>query len=62
MLTALGNISDRVMGLEFGADDYIIKPFSPKELEARIRAILRRVIILPPPINKQKNPLLKLVA
>nr|WKK50210.1 Ycf27 [Ochrosphaera neapolitana] len=42
ILTALGDISDRVMGLEFGADDYIIKPFSPKELEARIRAVLRR--------------------
>lgn len=45
MLTALGDISDRVMGLEFGADDYVIKPFSPKELEARIRSILRRVDI-----------------
>nr|YP_010930372.1 ompR [Ochrosphaera neapolitana]WKK50100.1 ompR [Ochrosphaera neapolitana] len=45
MLTALGNISDRIMGLEFGADDYIIKPFSPKELEARIRAVLRRTAI-----------------
>ena len=42
MLTALGDISDRVMGLEFGADDYIIKPFSPKELEARIRSVFRR--------------------
>jgi two-component system, OmpR family, response regulator RpaB len=43
MLTALGDISDRVMGLELGADDYVIKPFSPKELEARIRSVLRRV-------------------
>nr|YP_009873570.1 ompR [Isochrysis galbana]QKW88453.1 ompR [Isochrysis galbana] len=43
MLTARGDISDRVMGLEFGADDYVIKPFSPKELEARIRSILRRI-------------------
>ena len=42
MLTALGDISDRVMGLELGADDYVIKPFSPKELEARIRSVLRR--------------------
>ena len=33
-ITALGDISDRVMGLELGADDYVIKPFSPKELEA----------------------------
>lgn len=43
MLTALGDISDRVMGLELGADDYVMKPFSPKELEARIRSVLRRV-------------------
>ena len=42
MLTALSDISDRVMGLELGADDYVIKPFSPKELEARIRSVLRR--------------------
>lgn len=43
MLSALGEISDRVMGLEIGADDYVMKPFSPKELEARIRSVLRRV-------------------
>ncbi|WP_199320582.1 response regulator transcription factor RpaB [Leptolyngbya sp. FACHB-261] len=43
MLTALGSIADRIMGLELGADDYIAKPFSPKELEARIGCILRRV-------------------
>ncbi|MBE9181726.1 response regulator [Oculatella sp. LEGE 06141] len=43
MLTALGDIADRVTGLKMGADDYIPKPFSPKELEARIEAILRRV-------------------
>ncbi|NET08704.1 MAG: response regulator transcription factor [Merismopedia sp. SIO2A8] len=43
MLTALGEIADRITGLEMGADDYIAKPFSPKELEARIKAILRRV-------------------
>lgn len=42
ILTSRGTISDRVMGLEFGADDYVIKPFSPKELEARIRSLLRR--------------------
>ena len=42
MLTALGDVSDRITGLELGADDYVIKPFSPKELEARIRSILRR--------------------
>jgi OmpR family response regulator RpaB len=42
ILTALGGIADRVFGLELGADDYVIKPFSPQELEARIRSILRR--------------------
>lgn len=42
-LTALGSISDRVNGFELGADDYLVKPFSPKELEVRIRSILKRV-------------------
>ena len=42
MLTALGDVADRITGLELGADDYITKPFSPKELEARIRSVLRR--------------------
>ncbi len=42
MLTARGDETDRVLGLELGADDYIIKPFSPKELVARVRAVLRR--------------------
>lgn len=42
MLTALGEESDRVTGLEFGADDYIAKPFSPRELVARAKAVLRR--------------------
>ena len=43
MLTALGDVADRITGLELGADDYLTKPFSPKELEARIQAILRRL-------------------
>jgi len=43
MLTAKGDEVDRVLGLELGADDYIVKPFSPKELLARVRAVLRRV-------------------
>jgi two-component system, OmpR family, phosphate regulon response regulator PhoB len=42
MLTARGEERDRVAGLETGADDYIVKPFSPRELAARIRAVLRR--------------------
>ncbi|MEB3267907.1 MAG: response regulator, partial [Leptolyngbya sp.] len=42
-LTALGDVADRITGLELGADDYVVKPFSPKELEARIRSVLRRV-------------------
>jgi two-component system, OmpR family, response regulator len=43
MLTARGDEADRVVGLELGADDYIAKPFSPRELLARLKAVLRRV-------------------
>ena len=43
MLTAKAAETDRVIGLELGADDYVIKPFSPRELVARIRAVLRRI-------------------
>ena len=42
ILTALGDVSERITGLELGADDYVTKPFSPKELEARVKAVLRR--------------------
>jgi DNA-binding response OmpR family regulator len=42
MLTARGDEADRIVGLELGADDYLVKPFSPKELVARVRAVLRR--------------------
>ena len=42
MLTARGDDVDRIVGLELGADDYLSKPFNPRELVARIRAILRR--------------------
>ena len=43
LLTALGDVADRITGLQLGADDYMVKPFSPKELEVRIATILRRV-------------------
>jgi DNA-binding response OmpR family regulator len=42
MLTARGDEADRIVGLELGADDYLVKPFSPRELVARVRAVLRR--------------------
>ncbi len=42
MLTARSEESDRIVGLELGADDYVVKPFSPRELVARVRAVLRR--------------------
>jgi len=48
MLTARNEDADRILGLEMGADDYLTKPFTPRELLARIRAILRRSRMLPP--------------
>lgn len=48
MLTARGEPLDRILGLEMGADDYIAKPFEPRELFARIRSVLRRTNALPP--------------
>lgn len=48
LLTAMADDTDRIVGLEIGADDYLPKPFNPRELQARIRAVLRRV---PPPAN-----------
>lgn len=47
MLTAKGEEADRVRGLEYGADDYLVKPFSMRELKARVRAVLRRVHVAP---------------
>ncbi|HEY7743798.1 MAG TPA: response regulator [Burkholderiales bacterium] len=47
MLTARGEDTDRIVGLEMGADDYLAKPFSPRELLARIRSVLRRTRSLP---------------
>jgi two-component system OmpR family response regulator len=48
MLTAMAEDTDRVVGLELGADDYVTKPFNPRELVARIKAVLRRAHSLPP--------------
>src|SRR6478736_8524166 len=48
MLTARGEETDRIVGLEMGADDYLPKPFSPRELLARIKAVLKRTRSLPP--------------
>lgn len=48
MLTAMAEETDRIVGLELGADDYLSKPFNPRELLARIKAVLRRVQSLPP--------------
>jgi two-component system OmpR family response regulator len=47
MLTARGDETDRIVGLELGADDYVAKPFSPRELLARIKSVLRRARALP---------------
>ena len=48
MLTALGEISDKVKGLDYGADDYLVKPFDLRELLARINALLRRTRVSQP--------------
>ncbi|WP_199615642.1 response regulator transcription factor [Paenibacillus alkalitolerans] len=48
MLTALHDLSDKIAGLDIGADDYMTKPFSPQELVSRIQAILRRAAAFPP--------------
>ena len=48
MLTARGDVMDRVVGLELGADDYLPKPFEPRELLARIQTVLRRTTVLAP--------------
>lgn len=49
MLTALGDEADRVLGLEVGADDYLTKPFSPRELSLRVKSVLRRTSVPPRP-------------
>jgi two-component system, OmpR family, alkaline phosphatase synthesis response regulator PhoP len=60
MLTAKAGEADRIVGLEMGADDYLAKPFSPREMVARVRAILRRAEAKPaaePPACYEKGPL-----
>src|SRR5690606_34786100 len=56
MLTALGDETDRVVGLEVGADDYLTKPFSPRELVARVRALVRRTRWAAPPPGPDSGP------
>lgn len=51
LLTARSEEVDRVLGLELGADDYVVKPFSPRELAARVRSVLRRVVPAPDPLQ-----------
>jgi two-component system, OmpR family, response regulator len=55
MLTARGEEADRIVGIEMGADDYLVKPFSPRELLARIKTILRRTRALPPNLRPESQ-------
>ena len=57
MLTALAGEGDRVRGLETGADDYMTKPFSPRELALRVQAVLRRASTAGPPVSAPAPPL-----
>ncbi|MDQ0652534.1 Transcriptional regulatory protein, C terminal [Pseudomonas cedrina] len=59
MLTAMGELSDRVVGLEMGADDYLSKPFDARELLARVRAVLRRAGENRPPMGEAARPLIR---
>jgi two-component system OmpR family response regulator len=54
MLTARGDETDRIVGLEMGADDYLPKPFSPRELLARIKSVLRRARALPENLKREE--------
>ena len=56
MLTARGEESERILGLDSGADDYVVKPFSPNELMARVRALLRRTAA---PADQRAHPALR---
>lgn len=55
MLTAVGDEMDRIVGIEMGADDYLVKPFSPRELLARIKAVMRRTQTLPRGDNNETS-------
>jgi DNA-binding response OmpR family regulator len=58
LLTARGDEADRIVGLELGADDYVTKPFSPRELATRVRTVLRRARpSAPPPARLELGPL-----
>ena len=59
LLTAMAEDTDRIVGLEIGADDYLTKPFNPRELLARIKAVLRRVNSLPPQRGRLKAKTLR---
>ncbi len=60
LLTAMAEETDRIVGLEIGADDYVTKPFNPRELLARIKAVLRRAQALPaPPRDAEEGGLLR---
>ncbi|MFZ1429195.1 MAG: response regulator [Geminicoccaceae bacterium] len=58
MVTAMGDPIDRIVGLEVGADDYVVKPFEPRELLARIRSVLRRAaatVPVSPPVSQEAS-------
>lgn len=59
MLTARGEETDRILGIEMGADDYLVKPFNPRELLARIKSILRRTRALPPNLQPESSRYLR---
>lgn len=59
LLTAMADDTDRIVGLEMGADDYVTKPFNPRELLARIKSVLRRVHSLPPNRSVPRAKLLR---
>jgi len=59
MLTAMGEDTDRIIGLEMGADDYMAKPFNPRELLARVKAVLRRAESEPGPPGQSSTRALR---